>query len=771
MDASDDAKGAQRAVDPITLEVIRHGVISITDQIDANITRTAFSPYIYEYKDFAVGLVGLAVWLGATPDVALGYSVRARLTKVDGGVDLQALRASAGGTTVAGAVGASWRDQDLLLETRLRFESVDLDELSAVFGADDADDEARQGLNLYMPILPYEMRIVDANLDVAVDRVAHRRVDVTDLTFTGRIREGRLQPSPFSVRLGRTPLDGRLGLDLRSKTPVATLALRSADVDVGALLSDLDVFADFESTARLLEADVVLRGSTLKSILASSEVAVVIEDAVTTLRDRNTGAPLVVEVATGSLTASPGNAISYEARGRIGAVPVTLSVSTDPLATFLEPRERIPLRLTADLAGLQLALAASAARPISLRDLRFELSAEGTRLDSLNELLQVSVPPWGPYGFAGGVELDRVGYHGRNLRVRVGSSQLAGNVSLNTTGARPRLLVDLKSETLQLDDFRAGNWSAFGNSEASASIDSSGHDLRSFQRKKEAAAALVTRERVRALDARVTLEVKEVLSGRDRLGSGALVVTLEDGRFSVESLTIDIPEGSLSAQFGFEIADGGFDAWTRAEIERLDYGVLARRIDPDSEPEGWLSLSVDLRSRSESLGEMLAGASGRFDFAVWPKNMQADVFDLWAANLVLAILPRLDTDAGPTINCVVGLLDMSDGTMTPKSLFIDTTNVQVSGTGEADFATQRLDFKFKPKAKRPKMFRLGTPIQVRGDFSDFRAGASPDEVVITAFRFATSVLAPLQRIFSAPVSADGEAACLAAMQRAPEPAR
>src|ERR1017187_1653786 len=43
-------------VDPVTLEVIRHAIVSITDQIDANITRTAFSPYIYEYKDFAVGL-------------------------------------------------------------------------------------------------------------------------------------------------------------------------------------------------------------------------------------------------------------------------------------------------------------------------------------------------------------------------------------------------------------------------------------------------------------------------------------------------------------------------------------------------------------------------------------------------------------------------------------------------------------------------------------------------------------------------------------------
>lgn len=51
-----DLEITTRTVDPITLEVIRHGIVSITNQIDANITRTAFSPYIYEYKDYAVGM-------------------------------------------------------------------------------------------------------------------------------------------------------------------------------------------------------------------------------------------------------------------------------------------------------------------------------------------------------------------------------------------------------------------------------------------------------------------------------------------------------------------------------------------------------------------------------------------------------------------------------------------------------------------------------------------------------------------------------------------
>src|SRR5437870_13413224 len=72
------------AIDPITLEVIRLGLVSIANQIDANIKRTAFSPYIYEYNDFAVGLTDAAGQLiaqctgGMPPLVAdsVGMAVR-----------------------------------------------------------------------------------------------------------------------------------------------------------------------------------------------------------------------------------------------------------------------------------------------------------------------------------------------------------------------------------------------------------------------------------------------------------------------------------------------------------------------------------------------------------------------------------------------------------------------------------------------------------------------------------------------------------------------
>ncbi|MBT5047792.1 MAG: hydantoinase B/oxoprolinase family protein [Rhodospirillaceae bacterium] len=46
-----------KRVDPITLEVIRGAFTTLADEIDTNLARTAYSMLIYEYKDYAVGIL------------------------------------------------------------------------------------------------------------------------------------------------------------------------------------------------------------------------------------------------------------------------------------------------------------------------------------------------------------------------------------------------------------------------------------------------------------------------------------------------------------------------------------------------------------------------------------------------------------------------------------------------------------------------------------------------------------------------------------------
>ncbi len=44
-------------IDPITLEILRHALQAIPDEIESDVSRTAYSPLIYEYKDYAIGLI------------------------------------------------------------------------------------------------------------------------------------------------------------------------------------------------------------------------------------------------------------------------------------------------------------------------------------------------------------------------------------------------------------------------------------------------------------------------------------------------------------------------------------------------------------------------------------------------------------------------------------------------------------------------------------------------------------------------------------------
>src|SRR5262249_20984755 len=74
--------GRAGAIDPVTLEIIRHGLIAAADEMKINLTRTAYNTVIYEVLDFSVGLFdrhgnmisqtsGITVFLGN-----LGEAVR-----------------------------------------------------------------------------------------------------------------------------------------------------------------------------------------------------------------------------------------------------------------------------------------------------------------------------------------------------------------------------------------------------------------------------------------------------------------------------------------------------------------------------------------------------------------------------------------------------------------------------------------------------------------------------------------------------------------------
>jgi hypothetical protein len=244
---------------------------------------------------------------------------------------------------------------------------------------------------------------------------------------------------------------------------------------------------------------------------------------------------------------------------------------------------------------------------------------------------------------------------------------------------------------------------------------------------------------------------------------------VEQGRLSVDPLTLDIPGGLVDLAFTLEPTDEDVAFSTRANIERLDYGYLARRIDPETAVAGLISLDVDVSTRGPGMATLMHDSNGHIDFAIWPEGINASLFDLWATNLLFQVLPLLDPGATSQVNCLVARFQLKDGIMQPSAVLVDTTRVQATAKGNIDFRSREVDLQLVPRSKRPQMFSAETPLQVQGAFSDFSVGVSPGALLGTTVKIITSpVVVPFQWVFTTRPPADGEAACRRVWGRSPE---
>ena len=711
---------------------------------------------------------GLAAWLGVAPASKLPYSLSGQLRFSGGEWALNSLNARLGKTKLQGRLG--WKPQDTspLLTVKLRMENVDPIELATIGASEQPSDknDGAGGFTLDVPIMPQAISLSDADIDIGIKRIQLRKYSVTVLSLSSRIRDGWVENSPFKFTVEDVHFKGRTSLDFRGKVPEFKFKIDSSKVDIGLLLTELNIVEGMDAAVGSFGLDLHVRGANLRNILKRSAFSAHMRNGTWILRDPNTNASLQIQVLDCVVSAKAGQPVIWKLDGRIKNEPVKIQIKGAPVSVLADEKVRLPLDILGEAAGVKLEMSSQVELPLDPHKIDFRMLLSGERLDSINNFLEIDLPPYGPYQLGGRFQLKRDGYYLSDLNARVKQSQLTGTMSFKTAAKPPRLDIDLTTRKLQIDDFEVDDWSPVERTSGDGEQQKNGKKTIESKTEDDEVLSLLSPELMRSLDVRFDLKVQEVLSGPDLLGSGNLAARMEKGRFFVDPLQLNIPGGAVNLAFAFEPTDTDVALEASAKIEEFDYGILARRIKPESEMGGWLSLDVDLKSRSKDFDSIMHHANGYIDFAVVPKDFEAGLFELWAVNLLAAALPEVDSEKTSIVNCAVFQFDIKDGKMKENAIFMDTTKMQVAGKAKADFKTEEVYLGMKPKAKKPEFFSLATPIQVKGTFTDYKVGVQPGGLVGTAFRFITSpVIVPIQRVFTERAPADGKAACSAAMHR------
>ncbi len=557
---------------------------------------------------------------------------------------------------------------------------------------------------------------------------------------------------------------GRGELSLRGEHPEISLALGARDIDVGLILAALGLVEGMQASLGDVGMDITLTGDSLHEVLSQSTIVFAVKQGHWKVPVPNTQASFDISSLNGNISVKQGNNITMALEGSIEGEPLTLFIHGAPLVEYVTRQEELPLSIKAEILETKFGFDSNITLPFSSSDMSFALSVSAQSLDRYNEILELDLPSIGPLSLESRLEIAPQVYDLSTLNLKVGESSLGGSARLDFTQDKPELDVSLVSRLLQTDDFRTERLKQAKDAQSEAPEDQGAPVAEAVeeaeQSTQELEKSLLSYEVLNAFDAGVRIAVEQVMSGEERLGAAQVVLAVKDANLLVEPITLEIPGGRFNAGVDYTPSPDDMTLKIRADVEDFDAGVLIRHLKPGSDMGGRLYLDVELDSVAPGPAAIMANANGRLDFGLVPKNFSSGIIDLWAVNLLSAIMDKSTEKDQSVMNCVVVRTKMEEGVLKEEAIYLDTSNMRIAGKMDIDFNTGDIEIKLAPKAKRPEFFSVAIPIQVKGKLDDFGLKIGILRMAGQVISFITSPIhVPVRRVFTEDSPEDGVEAC------------
>jgi uncharacterized protein involved in outer membrane biogenesis len=190
---------------------------------------------------------------------------------------------------------------------------------------------------------------------------------------------------------------------------------------------------------------------------------------------------------------------------------------------------------------------------------------------------------------------------------------------------------------------------------------------------------------------------------------------IEDGVIRLHPARFGIGQGALSGDFTLEPQeDGTLRAKGELELRRVDISRLMQAAGAGG--AGALGGVGQISSSGRSLSELLGRGDGSLTVVTVGGNLSALLVDLSGLQFGNALLSALGIPARTGIECLIGDFALQRGTLTIRSLLLDTDSHVVTGGGEAALGREVLDFWLRTDSKRLTIGALPTPIAITGTF-------------------------------------------------------
>ena len=407
--------------------------------------------------------------------------------------------------------------------------------------------------------------------------------------------------------------------------------------------------------------------------------------------------------------------VVLQGKGTYSGAPTAVNLRGGSLLSLRQADVRYPIDLRWDVGPTHMRLTGSVDDPASFAGLDGMLDMSGPDLAKLYPMLGLAMPPSPPHHLKGKLAYaDRV-VRFINFSGSLGSSDLAGTLSVDTKGDRPRLEGDLNSRRLVFADLAGFVGGAPGKPDApNATPQRKAIAEEAKASDKALPATRIDLNKLNSMNARVTYRGKRIQADYLPIDDLTADLTLENGRLQLQPLNFGVGKGTIALKVDIDSHVNPPRVDVRSDFRHLD---LQRIMQQTKTFEGFGTIGghADVVGNGSSVAELMAHGDGGITLVMAGGEISALLMEIAGLEVADALgVAVTDKNAKYRIRCMVADSDLQGGVATLKTLVFDTTDTTLTGTGAIDFRDESLKIKVEAHPKDPSILTLRAPVNVAG---------------------------------------------------------
>jgi AsmA family protein len=423
------------------------------------------------------------------------------------------------------------------------------------------------------------------------------------------------------------------------------------------------------------------------------------------------------------------SALRIRCSGSLNAKPFRLEANGGPLLD-LEPNKPYTFSAHLTASDINLESRITVPKPFDLSALDIKFVVSGDDLANVFYLTGLALPNTPKYRLAATLQVDGTKFSIQDLKGSLGSSDLEGQVEVQTAGARPKLTAKLLSATLNIADLAptlgtpAPNTDSLSNTSRTKT---SAKSLKAAKPRPEATDAAAPDNgkllpdadlqvsRVRGMDADVTYKAAAVTAPKLPMKEVTFHLVLADGVLRINPLSFVLDQGKFAGSVQIDARTDIPESNIDMRIDDVDLREFKSATMKQAPLQGTMLGRFKFHGSGSSIHKFAANSDGAMSVVI-PHGQISDVIaELTGINVLKVLGLLLSKGQGQTeIRC--GIVDFKDrrGSLNTTTVFVDTSNVLITGRGKINLDSEDIDLSLQGDPKKLRFLRLRSPIMLGG---------------------------------------------------------